>query len=346
MSPVGITDGILFGMGNPLLDISAHGDQEFLDKYGLKANNAILAEDQHMPLYDEMVSRFKVSYVAGGATQNALRTAQWLLSRPNASTFFGCVGRDATSEKLSDAARADGVNVVYQYNDSTPTGRCAVVVTQGGQCRSLCAHLAAANCFTAAHLEDTAHWALVEKAHYFYVSGFFLTVSIESILKVAQFAAKHNRVFMMNLSAPFLSQFFKDQQMKAFPYVDILFGNETEAATFSAEQNLGTTDIKEIALKAAALPKENTKRSRMVVFTQGELEVVVALDGKVQTFPVGKVDDVLDTNGAGDAFVGGFLAQYIQGRPLEVCVRCGVYAAQAVIQCEGCTFPERPEFVE
>ena len=28
------SDGILFGMGNPLLDISAHGDQEFLDKYG------------------------------------------------------------------------------------------------------------------------------------------------------------------------------------------------------------------------------------------------------------------------------------------------------------------------
>ena len=29
------SDGILFGMGNPLLDISAHGDQEFLDKYGM-----------------------------------------------------------------------------------------------------------------------------------------------------------------------------------------------------------------------------------------------------------------------------------------------------------------------
>ena len=49
-----------------------------------------------------------------------------------------------------------------------------------------------------------------------------------------------------------------------------------EAETFSTEQKFGTTDIKEIALKAAALPKENTKRPRMVVFTQGELEVVVA----------------------------------------------------------------------
>jgi len=31
----------------------------------------------------------------------------------------------------------------------------------------------------------------------------------------------------MNLSAPFLSQFFKKPMMEAMPYVDILFGNET-----------------------------------------------------------------------------------------------------------------------
>lgn len=31
----------------------------------------------------------------------------------------------------------------------------------------------------------------------------------------------------MNLSAPFLSQFFKKPMMDAMPYVDVLFGNET-----------------------------------------------------------------------------------------------------------------------
>ena len=30
---------------------------------------------------------------------------------------------------------------------------------------------------------------------------------------------------------------------------------------------------------------------------------------------------IVDTNGAGDAFVGGFLAQYVQNRPLDVAVR-------------------------
>ena len=63
-------------MGNPLLDISANVDYEFLEKYDMKPNNAILAEEKHKPLYDEMVEKYKVDYIPGGATQNSLRVAQ------------------------------------------------------------------------------------------------------------------------------------------------------------------------------------------------------------------------------------------------------------------------------
>jgi pfkB family carbohydrate kinase. len=64
------------GLGNPLLDISANVDEDFLSKYDLKPNNAILAEEKHKPLYDEMVKKYKVDYTPGGATQNTLRVAQ------------------------------------------------------------------------------------------------------------------------------------------------------------------------------------------------------------------------------------------------------------------------------
>lgn len=61
--------------------------------------------------------------------------------------------------------------------------------------------------------------------------GFFLTVSPESIMKVAKHASDSNKIFCMNLSAPFISQFFKEPLMKVMPYVDILFGNETVSDT-------------------------------------------------------------------------------------------------------------------
>lgn len=340
--------GVLCGMGNPLLDISAMADHAILDKYGMKPNDAILAEDKHKPIYQELQDKYDVEYTAGGATQNSLRVAQWILGQPKASTFFGSVGRDKYSEMLEIKCQEAGVNVCYQFHDQEPTGTCAVVITDKGKNRSLCANLAAANCFSKAHLDDAENWNLVTKARYYYISGFFLTVNPESILKVAQHASQENKVFMMNLSAPFLCQFFKEPMMKAFPYIDMLFANETEAATFSQEQGLGTTDIKQIALKTAALPKTNTSRSRTVIFTQGDGPVVVAKDGNVEEIQIPKMssDDLVDTNGAGDAFVGGFLAMLVQDKPLATCIKCGVYAAQEIIKRSGCTFPAEHNFKE
>jgi len=207
--------------------------------------------------------------------------------------------------------------------------------------------LQAANEYKIHHLERPEIWSIVEKAEYFYVGGYFLTVSPPSIMKLAEHAAKENKTFMMNLSAPFISQFFKDPLMQSSPYWDILFGNESEALTFAKEQNLGTEDIKEIALKISQLPKKNEKRPRIVVITQGADPTIVATEGKVTEYEIMKIDpkDIVDTNGAGDAFVGGFLSQLVYGKSIEECVKGGHYSARVIIQHSGCTFPnEKPEF--
>lgn len=52
---------VILGMGNPLLDISAEVTQETFDKYGLIAGNAILAEEQHQPLFKELAAKPDVS---------------------------------------------------------------------------------------------------------------------------------------------------------------------------------------------------------------------------------------------------------------------------------------------
>merc|ERR1712176_1442284 len=127
-------------MGNPLLDMSVSLEgspaKGFLDRHNLKANDAILAEPQHVPMYKEMVKDFKektdiLEYIPGGATQNSIRVAQWLF------------GKNLQS-KTSD----EGVNAIYQIHPEAATGTCAVICTQGGKCRSLVANLAAANLFT------------------------------------------------------------------------------------------------------------------------------------------------------------------------------------------------------
>ena len=64
---------MIVGFCNPLLDISTATEMSFLEKYDLQPNNAILAEDKHKPMYQEIVENYKVDYIAGGSGQNALR---------------------------------------------------------------------------------------------------------------------------------------------------------------------------------------------------------------------------------------------------------------------------------
>ncbi|GAV67875.1 PfkB domain-containing protein [Cephalotus follicularis] len=336
--------GILLGMGNPLLDISSVVDEDFLQRYDIKLNNAILAEDKHIPMYEEMVSKYNVEYIAGGATQNSIRVAQWMLQIPGATSYIGSIGKDKFGEEMKKYSKLAGVNVHYYEDESAATGTCAVCVV-GGE-RSLIANLSAANCYKSEHLKKPENWALVEKAKYFYIAGFFLTVSPDSIQLVAEHAAANNKVFMMNLSAPFICEFFKDALEKVLPYIDFIFGNETEARTFSKVQGWETDDVEEIAVKICQWSKATGKAKRITVITQGADPVVVAEDGKLKKFPVILLpkEKLVDTNGAGDAFVGGFLSQLVQKKPIDDCVRAGCYAANVVIQRSGCTYPEKPDF--
>ncbi|XP_054584712.1 adenosine kinase isoform X3 [Eptesicus fuscus] len=288
-APLALSENILFGLGNPLLDITAVVDKDFLDKYSLKANDQILAEDKHKELFNELVKKFKVEYHAGGSTQNSIKVAQWMIQKPHkAATFFGCIGIDKFGEILKRKAAEAHVDAHYYEQNEQPTGTCAACITGGN--RSLVANLAAANCYKKEkHLDMEKNWMLVEKARVYYIA---------------------------------------------------------EAATFAREQGFETEDIKEIARKTQALPKVNSKRQRVVIFTQGSDDTIMATESEVTAFAVLDQDqeEIIDTNGAGDAFVGGFLSQLVCDKPLTECIRAGHYAASVIIRRTGCTFPEKPDF--
>lgn len=52
-----------------------------------------------------------VQYIAGGATQNTIRVAQWMLQVPGATAYMGCIGDDEFGRRMTATAHGDGVNV-------------------------------------------------------------------------------------------------------------------------------------------------------------------------------------------------------------------------------------------
>lgn len=112
-----------------------------------------------------------------------------------------------------------------------------------------------------------------------------MTVSVESILTIAKHSVENDKIFIMNLSAPFLIQFFGDQMAATMPYTDFVFGNESEAAAYGEAKGYGS-DVSTIALKLSAQPKLSGARPRIVVFTQGAIATIVAINGVVTEYPV------------------------------------------------------------
>lgn len=111
---------------------------------------------------------------------------------------------------------------------------------------------------------------------------------------------------MLNLSAPFIPQFFKDPLAEVLPYTDYLMGNETEALTWAESQGHSTKSIPEIAKLLAKLPKKNAQRPRTVLITQGTEPAITAVaksgeEPVVEEYPVRAIsaEQINDTNGAG-----------------------------------------------
>ncbi|KZF22534.1 PfkB-domain-containing protein [Xylona heveae TC161] len=333
----------LFCLENPLLDIQGKGDEKLLEKYGLKANDAILAEEKHLGLYEELLTNHDAKLIAGGAAQNTARGAQYLLP-PNSVVYAGSVGKDKYAQILHDAVKQVGLRVEYHVDETHPTGRCGVIIT--GHDRSMCTDLAAANCYKIEHLKSPEIWSLVEQAQVYYVGGYHLTVNVPAILALAEEAAQKNKTFVLSISAPFIPQFFKEQLDETAPYWDYVIGNETEALAYAESHSWGTTDLTEIAKKLALLPKRNTDKPRTVIITQGTDPTIVAIgsasgEPTVKTYPVHPInpEEICDTNGAGDAFAGGLLAGIVEGKTLEQSIDMGQWLASQSIRELGPSFP-------
>ncbi|KAK7949668.1 hypothetical protein PG988_016307 [Apiospora saccharicola] len=314
----------LLCLENPLLDIQAQGDEALLEKYGLKANDAILAEEKHKALYEDLLTNYDAKLIAGGAAQNTARGAQYILPA-NSVVYLGGAGDDKYAAILHDAVKAAGLRVEYRVDPKEPTGRCGAIIT--GHNRSLCTDLGAANHYDLEHLKRDDIWKLVKNADFYYVGGFHFTE-----------AAANNKVFMVNMSAPFIAQFFKDPLDESAKYWDYLICNESEAEAYATSHSLSCnpTDVATIAKEIANLPKANEKRKRVVVITQGTEPTIIATQGEaeVRSFPVHAIakEKITDTNGAGDAFAGGFVAGLVKGESLEKSVDMGQWLASLSIQ--------------
>ena len=111
-----------------------------------------------------------------------------------------------------------------------------------------------------------------------------------------------DKLFSLNVSAPFLADFFLDQLLQAIERTDLLFANETEAMVLARKTRMtslpsnddnaaagGDVDMDAVVKHIAALPYQRSSSGlhRTVVVTQGHLDVIVSgQDGQLTHFAI------------------------------------------------------------
>jgi adenosine kinase len=342
--------GLIVGIGNPLLDILATCDVEFVNRHSLQPGQTITNSDKYDALINELAHQYKVKFIAGGSAQNTIRVTQWLLHQdPRICTFIGCIGRDFFGQCMRARVEDEGVNVNYiEIGDKVKTGYCCVLAFRAPdnhtQQTSMITWLGAAHCFKSSHLDQ--FWSHIQRARIVILEGYFLEVCPDAIRTIAKHIdSMPNKFLCLNVGANYVLTHFWNEFRTLLESIDYLFLVPTELELIVKMCNWPKAEP-EVTLKqlTADPPMRNSKKMRHVIL-ECETRVLTASQGDgCKSYPIKtpNMADAKDNNGCRDAFVAGYLSGLMSSKPEVDCIAAAIYASQEILRQDGCTIPKHP----
>ena len=340
----------IIGIGNPIIDISCEIDEEILKKYELGWGKTVFANEKNEPFFEELEKNPKVKYTTGGSIQNTLRVCSWCINMKEENknkykiTVFGAVGNDDYKDKIMNALSVSGVNPLFEFNEKVNSSRCGVGILNKARC--LVPQIRASNTMTMEFAEKNLSEILTHNM--LIIEGYFLQEKFDICKKLVEEFNKEKKPVIFTFGAVFMIQAHNDKVMEISNKSDIIAANMEECEAFAGKKGENALDT--IILAHKKLSKNN---KRLLVMTDGGKGVYVTrfnydinhLEFVLHSFPSPiNSNDIVDLNGAGDAFLGGFLSQYLQGKSLDICCKAGNIIAGVILKNVGCTYQEDLKF--
>ena len=204
------------------------------------------------------------------------------------------------------------------------------------------AYLGAANDFDSGHLETVKKE--IYEADYLYITGFFYSVSPESVKRILEYMNIERSKLIFNLSATFVPDMITEEDFGAImKNCHILIGNSDEFTHLSTKLTGGKDLFEEFSVKTSQKYPKLT-----IIITQGSDPIRVISSGLINLIQVPEIqsDLIVDTNGAGDAFVAGILVSLHQKKSLSEAIKLGTFMASCVIKQSGISPPSVKEVEE
>jgi ribokinase len=236
-------------------------------------------------------------------------------------SYYAPIGEDEGARTIRDRLQSEVIRSVHLIAAPRPTDESIIFVNPDGE-NTIVSSCEAAKWLGPDRVDDAL--VTLSESDFLLLQGNLTESTTEACLK----RAKDQGATTVLNPAPI--HFVYDS---LWPQVDIAIMNETETAALGAGESPISSARGLIAAGAG-----------LVIVTLGAAGAIAIVGDDTVRLP-GKLVDALDTTGAGDAFVGSFVAALDQGKPLKVCLAIAIEVSALTVTRKGTlgAFPTHQE---
>src|SRR5262245_47537220 len=243
-------------------------------------------------------------------------------------TFISKIGRDAFGDIALKTWKDEGIVARAAQSDKEPTGAAYIFVNHDTGENAIIVYPGAGGAISAADVDAAADAIRAAKV--------FVT-QLEQPVDVAQRGLEIARAAdVVTIFNPAPAVPIPDS---IYPFCDYIVPNETEAATLTGLPVATFNDAKRVGDALLA------KGARNALITLGERGALLHNSKSSIEIPAFRAGPVVETTGAGDAFVGGFAAAMARGIDPVEAARFGCAVAGISVTRPG-TAPSMPRLAE
>jgi sugar/nucleoside kinase (ribokinase family) len=311
----------LIGVGNPIMDLLAHVDDNFLRTHvaGEKGGMILVDHDDIATLVGKAGGQ--IAMMPGGSAANATLGAARLGLR---TTYLGKIGGDATAEAYLGNFIAAGGDGSRFKRASLPNGRCLSLVTPDGQ-RTLRTHLGAAMTL---HPDEitAADFAGARHAH---IEGYLLfnPALADKVVRTARAAGCTLSIDLASFEVVNVARDWIFAQLREG--VHVVFANEDEAGALFQRSDDYANFAREIA-----------RFGGIAAVKMGKAGAWIARKDELHRIEPVRAERVVDTTGAGDSWAAGFLYGHLRGASLPAAGAIGSLLGCETVQHLGAAIPD------
>ena len=310
---------IIFGIGNPLIDVVIKASEKDLTSLGLTKGTMQLIDEKRQEQIINYFKGTKNNYFPGGSAPNTILACSGLGIH---SHIAGKIGKDELGNTYIERVNEYGADSGIVFGDGR-TGSSIILVTPDGE-RTMNTHLGMCQEYGSNDIDEEK----LSKAKFFYFTGYMWdTDSQKSAIKKAIQIAQNNKVkIVFDVADPFAVDRNRDSFLRMIEKdVDIVFANQSELKILLDSEDIDfcVDNLMEIVNSGGIkLGKEGS-----LIFDNNKKYVI-------------KPSPILakDSTGAGDMYAAGFLTSIAKGEEYGSAGEIAVHLAEEIIQVQGAQF--------